>query len=257
MTRAADAFGDPAKQLTSYLDRLPQVRDPKTVLEELAGSSEPDAVLRGLHPKHPQFEKLRQKYLELEKGAVAAAEIVRVPAGPALTPGQKHASVALLRQRLLPDATAPADETLYDEALAAAVKVFQQKAGLRPDGIVGAGTRAALNDVEVPTSSTFRANMEQWRWMPDDLGALYIWVNIPEFTLRVVKDGKVIHEERVITGLPDKQTPVFSDEMELVTVHPRWNVPNSIKVRDNVVYKVRFRADAVLGGATGDDDEFC
>ncbi len=225
-------IGDPAKQLSSYLDRLPQIRDPKAVLEELAGSSEPDAVLRGLHPKHPQFERLRQKYLELEKGAAVAAEIVRVPPGPALAPGQKHASVPLLRKRLLGDTAASPDETLYDETLAAAVKEFQTKAGLRPDGIVGAGTRAALNDVEVPSSAKFRANMEEWRWMPDDLGAFYVWVNIPEFALRVVKDGKVIHEERVITGLTDKQTPVFSDEMELVTFHPRWNVPNSIKVRE-------------------------
>ena len=47
--------------------------------------------------------------------------------------------------------------------------------------------------------------------MPDDLGEFYVWVNIPEFMLRVVKDGAVIHTERVIAGLPDKQTPVFSE----------------------------------------------
>ncbi len=50
--------------------------------------------------------------------------------------------------------------------------------------------------------------------------------------IRVVKDGEVIHEERVITGLVDKQTPIFSDEMETSYFHPRWNVPESIKVRE-------------------------
>jgi murein L,D-transpeptidase YcbB/YkuD len=68
--------------------------------------------------------------------------------------------------------------------------------------------------------------------MPADLGDLYVWVNVPEFTLRVVKGGSVIHTERVITGLVDKQTPVFSETMKTVIFQPRWNVPNSIKVNE-------------------------
>ena len=74
--------------------------------------------------------------------------------------------------------------------------------------------------------------MEQWRWMPEDPGDLYVWVNIPEFTLRVVKNGEVIHTERVVTGLTDKQTPVFSENLKMIVFRPRWNVPNSIKVRE-------------------------
>ena len=53
--------------------------------------------------------------------------------------------------------------------------------------------------------------MEEWRWMPQDLGSLYVTVNIPAFKLRIVKNGALIHTERVITGLADKQTPVFSE----------------------------------------------
>jgi murein L,D-transpeptidase YcbB/YkuD len=60
---------DPATQLSPYLDRKPQLIDAKDVVEKLAAAGEPDAYLRGLHPKHPQFEKLRQKYLELCAGA--------------------------------------------------------------------------------------------------------------------------------------------------------------------------------------------
>jgi murein L,D-transpeptidase YcbB/YkuD len=75
-------------------------------------------------------------------------------------------------------------------------------------------------------------NMEQWRWMPESLGDMYVWVNIPEFTLRVVRNGEVVHTERVITGKPENQTPIFSDEMETVVFHPSWGVPNSIKVKE-------------------------
>ena len=75
-------------------------------------------------------------------------------------------------------------------------------------------------------------NMEEWRWMPDDLGDFYVWVNVPEFTLRIVKNGKVIHAQAVIVGKPDKQTPIFSAHLEQVIFHPTWGVPDSIKIAD-------------------------
>ncbi len=53
---------DPASMLTTNFDRRPQWIEPKTVIEALAATHEPDAYLRGLEPQHPQFEKLRQLY---------------------------------------------------------------------------------------------------------------------------------------------------------------------------------------------------
>lgn len=75
-------------------------------------------------------------------------------------------------------------------------------------------------------------NMEQWRWMPDDTGRLHVAVNIPEFQLRVTKDGKPIHVERVVTGTVVNQTPIFSKEMETVVSQPGWGVPPSMKVKE-------------------------
>lgn len=230
-------IADPAKQLSSYLDRVPQLIEPKVVLADLAGPNPPDKTLRGFHPQHPQFEKLRQKYLELLKSAHEAEEIVRLPKGPALSPGQTHPHVVLLRQRLnVPVAEGTpekaADANFYDDALVAAVKAFQTEKGLTADGIVGGGSRAALNDIDVPNPDKLRANMELWRWIPADLGPTHVWVNLPEFMFEFVRDGKVVHEERIIAGLVDKQTPVFSAVMDTVTIHPRWNVPDSIKVRE-------------------------
>lgn len=228
---------DPSKQLSSYLDRKPQILDPKLVLDRLAAATPPDATLRGFHPQHPQFEKLRQHYLALLKSADEAAEIILLPKGPALSPGQSHEQVALLRKRLeVPapagTADAPGNANFYDDALAEAVRTFQTEKGLTPDAIVGGGTRAALNDIDLPSPERVAANMEMWRWLPDDLGATHVWVNLPEFVFQFVHDGKVVHEERIVTGLIDKQTPLFTADMDMVTVHPRWNVPDSIKVRE-------------------------
>ena len=155
-----------------------------------------------------------------------------MPIGGILSPGKSDPQVALLRQRLKVPLAAGADANFYDEQLKAAVVAYQKEAGTRPDGYVGNATRALLNDVEVLGPEKLLANMEEWRWMPQDLGNLYVIANIPEFQLRIVKDGAVIHTERIITGLLDKQTPVFSETMKSIAFQPRWNVPESIKVRE-------------------------
>jgi L,D-transpeptidase YcbB len=76
------------------------------------------------------------------------------------------------------------------------------------------------------------ANMEMWRWMPTDLGATHVFVNVPEFQFRLVRDGAIVHTERVITGKVITQTPIFTDTMQTVVFKPRWNVPDSIKVKE-------------------------
>lgn len=229
---------DPATQLSSYLDRKPQLLAPEEVMDRIAATDKPAEYLRGLHPKHPQFEKLRQALLKLRNPSGADEAPVTLPPGAQLIPGRSDPQVALLRQRLKvaapasPDGAA-GDANFYDADLKAAVIAFQKERGTLPDGIVGNATRALLNDVDGPPSTgRIVANMEQLRWMPDDLGSLYVTINIPEFTLRIVKDGAVIHTERVITGLPGKQTPVFSETIKSIAFQPRWNVPNSIKVNE-------------------------
>lgn len=254
LSYARDARGgripEPTKQLSSYIDRAPQLLDPAEVMSQLAAASDPAKTLRGFHPQHPQFEKMRQRMLALRNETAETETVTRIPAGPVLGLGRKHANVVLLRERLevpkpepkvieevtedgdLRVVRKPVDETVFDKPLADAVKAFQKEKGLYADGMVGPRTRAALNDIEVPSPEKIRANMEQWRWMPTDMGAYHIWVNIPEFMVRVIKNGEIVHEERVITGLTDKQTPLFSDEIELVTLNPSWGVPNSIKVNE-------------------------
>jgi murein L,D-transpeptidase YcbB/YkuD len=227
---------DPAGTLSSYLDRTPQLLEPKSVLVSIASYDQPDAYLRGLHPQHPQFEKLRKAYLALRE-AGPPKKLVTLPKGSTLRPGKKHRHVALLRKRLgleVPQVDGkPGNERIYDDALKEAVIAFQKAKGIEPaNGIVNRSVRDALNNVRTITPEQLLANMEQWRWMPNDLGNLYVWVNIPEFTLRIAKNGEIVHTERAITGLVGKQTPVFSEDMKMITFRPRWNVPNSIKVRE-------------------------
>ncbi len=227
------------REMSSYLDRDPPILSPVKVLESLVATNDPGGYLAGLNPQHEGFQRLRKKLIELRGEKTAERPVILPASGPMLAPGKKHPDVAILRQRLsvaLPentsDGTAP-DPELYDAVLEEAVKSYQRENGMSQDGLVGRNTRAALNGGKrTVDEGLIIANMEAWRWMPEDLGRTYVWVNLPEFQLRVVKDGKYIHEERIIAGQSDKQTPVFSHEMETVVMHPFWGVPDSIKVKE-------------------------
>ena len=128
-----------------------------------------------------------------------------------------------------------AKETVFDAKVEQAVRRFQEERD-RPDGLVGPGTRRVLNGetavFEPVKNEANSAQMERWRWLPNDLGPFYVTVNIPEFTLRVMEEGKAAFTTRVVVGKPDKQTPRFSNQMQEVVFNPYWNVPNSIKMEE-------------------------
>ena len=74
-------------------------------------------------------------------------------------------------------------------------------------------------------------NMERWRWMPADLGPLYVWSNTPEFILYVVKNGKAIFMDKTQVGTATDPTPVFSADMTTIVFNPEWTAPASVLVK--------------------------
>ena len=232
------------RRLSGYLDPTLELADPLEVMEKLETLDDPAPYLRSFHPKHPQFEALRQALLKVRGGADEGKKRIVVPRGPALKPGMRHEQVAVLRKRLeVPvedkDGETPDPANVYDPTLEAAVRKFQKSRGMKVDGIVGPGTRRALNGGSVVPKNrekTILTNMERWRWIPDNIDKLNIRVNIPEYRFRVYDGEQVVHAERVVVGKLKNQTPVFSDKMEYLVFHPYWNVPNSIKRKELLPY---------------------
>jgi L,D-transpeptidase YcbB len=229
---------DPSS-ISSMIDQKPVIYDPASVLAALVAANAVDAYLRELHPKHPQFERLRQALLVARGGRheEAAPAGPRIPDGPAIKPGQEHVHVALLRDRLSVPA-GDAIETIYDAALVDAVKAYQAKHGLAASGTLNNTTRAALNGTEARPSSSFEniqrllINMERWRWMPDKLGPLYVWDSVPDQMTSVIQDGKVVLSEKIVVGKTTSPTPIFSADMQFIIFHPSWGVPPGMKANE-------------------------
>lgn len=237
---------EPDRQLSDYLDRRPLMFDASNVLGPVTTASEPAAALRSFHPHHEQFQKLHDLYVKLQGGNAKAEDLVTVPLkGPLLVPGRSNPDVGILRQRL---GVAKADgaDDLYDGKLVDAVKAFQSLASLDDDGIVGPETRKALNKARKEFAGdklkAIVATMEQWRWMPDDLGSSHLLINIPAFSIDFVRNGASVLNERIIAGKPDKPTPVFSKNMTSVVLRPSWFLPDSIKLEKLLSAKRRGRS---------------
>lgn len=221
-------------KISRFLDNHPEYPDPKTVLETILKADNPGKALNSFQPKHPQFWALKKQLDKLRNNEKKKKAQVKIPNGNLIRPFDRHPHVVLLRERLdkpvpVKNGKALFPEDIYDSALITAVKNFQAANGLKKTGLVNRSTRTKLNhNSDQMKKDKILANMERWRWMPTSFGNFNIRVNIPEFMVRVTRNNKVIHKERVITGKRSQKTPSFSDEMETVVFNPYWNVPQSI-----------------------------
>jgi murein L,D-transpeptidase YcbB/YkuD len=106
---------------------------------------------------------------------------------------------------------------------------FPQHAAYRALRTRLADIRSEKKKESAALADTVIANMERWRWVPHDLGTAHVIVNIPDFTLKVVNDGKTEWSTRIVVGKVGKQaTPLMTETMKFITVNPTWNVPPSI-----------------------------
>lgn len=193
-------------------------------------------ALAALAPQEPGYAPL-VRALARYRGIATAGGWPVVPSRRTLRPGDSAASVSPLRARLRTEGyvVAPEDfSALYDHELAGAVARFQRRHGLAVDSVVGPRTREALN---VPVDARVRqieASLERYRWLPRELGARRIVVNIPAFRLDAYEEGRRVLSMAVVVGreLADRRTPVFSDSMRYVQFGPRWNVPRGIALEE-------------------------
>jgi murein L,D-transpeptidase YcbB/YkuD len=186
------------------------------------------AVLWAYNPPQKPYQALREKLAEMRRETPVAQ---RIPSGPDLTVGMSDPRVSLIRSRFGLDGqpTTAQGELVYDTKVAAAVADFQKARGLPVSGVLTARTIAALSGGQPSRlENEIIANMERWRWLPRDLGETHIAVNIPDFTVALIRDDQVVTRHRVVVGKPDTPTPVFSNKMQYLIVNPYWNVPQSI-----------------------------
>ena len=193
-------------------------------------SSQPAAYLRSLAPKTFEYASLMKQKMLLQEQSARGGWGPMVNAS-SLKPGASGSAVLALRSRLMTMGYLErSNAKTYDKAMTEAVTAFQKAHGLKADGVAGSGTVKQINQsIETRLKSVLVA-MERERWLNKKRGDRHILVNIPDFTAKIVDDGRITFETRSVVGANkgDRLTPEFSDVMDHMIINPSWYVPRSI-----------------------------
>jgi murein L,D-transpeptidase YcbB/YkuD len=224
---------------------------PAFLRDKLIQGADVRAELDQVEPPFAGYKRTQralQQYMELSRQD--DGEQLPVPAKP-VDPGGTYDAVPRLTRLLrllgdLPNGAAPENSNIYAGPLVDAVKHFQARHGLGPDGRLGTQTLKQLN---MPLSfrvEQLRLTLERWRWVPYQFPRPPIVVNIPEFALRTYnQDGTTDLMMNVIVGKAYRhETPVFERDMKYVVFRPYWNVPPSI-LRSEIVPAIRKDRDYI------------
>jgi murein L,D-transpeptidase YcbB/YkuD len=223
-----------------YISAAPR-GEPLQLLKDALATHNVAALIERLTPPHEEYRRLRAILPKFR--ALADRHWPQLPEGPKLEAGMRDARVPVLRERLqltgdiatASETTArmqPIDATLFDTALADAVRTEQSRLGLTADGIVGRRTRAALNLDARERLRLIEVNMERWRWLPAFSAPRYLVVNVSGYELGAFEQGRRTLAMRIVVGQTERRTPVFTSEMTTLVLNPYWNVPRSITVKD-------------------------
>lgn len=211
------------------------VRDRAANLAAFASASDPVTFMAALPPQSQEYAQLMRARFDLER-IIASGGWGPAVSATSVEPGHSGAGVIALRERLVAMGYLPygAAMAAYDAQLSRAVQEFQADHGLDPDGVAGAGTLAEINIAPEMRLRSVIVAMERERWMNIERGKRHIWVNLTDFTAKIIDDGRVTFATRAVVGAqnPDKRTPEFSHRMTYMEVNPDWTVPNGIIRRD-------------------------
>lgn len=152
------------------------------------------------------------------------------PPGRSLRAGDRDSTVLLLARSLLlhGDLSVPDSSGRMNDSIVAAIRRFQQRHGMHPDGVAGPAFFRELNVPVEERISQMLLNMERSRWMPSEYPGRYLIVNIPDFSLYGYEAGLQIWTMRVVVGKLLHETATFSGKLRYVVFHPYWVIPSGI-----------------------------
>lgn len=216
--------------------------DGVSLLREILSAKNFAAALKALPPPYAGYRRLRDalaryRHLANERNWPVLPEM------PKLYWGMWHEQIPVLRRRLILTGDlrpVPSQEAgFFDQGLKQAVERFQERHGLKADGIVGATTRHTLNRPLATYIEKIKLNMERWRWLPRHLGKRYIMVNTVGYQLYVMEHDRPRLAMRVISGTPERPSPVVAGRVQRLILNPYWFIPKTIALEDLIPKQIR------------------
>jgi murein L,D-transpeptidase YcbB/YkuD len=212
-----------------------RVEDLAATLEKGIAGRDISGALDSLRPRLAVYRGLREAYRDYRDLAKSGGWEA-LPPGPKLKAGDRGPRVEALRKSLeaRDDLSLSEDpgRDVFDGRLEEALKVFERRHGLPPDGVLGDAVTAALNVPVDRRLTQIRANLERWRWVSPDMGDRYILIRVADFRLSVYEKGEEVLTMPIIVGRAYRRTPDFSARLKYVEINPYWSVPTKLARQD-------------------------
>lgn len=184
-----------------------------------------------------------------------------MPANKKLRLGSNDPNVAILRRRLVVSGDLSPRvgvSNQLDSYVDTAIRRFQRRHGLPPDGVLGRFTYAALNIPADVRLGQLETNLVRLRSMSGYLGDRYVMVNIPAAQIEAVEYGRVAQRHTAIVGRISRQTPILNSKIYELNLNPYWTSPVSI-VKKDIIPQMRknptYLTDSKIRVFKGDGTE--
>lgn len=230
------------KKLYANWDLDEKVFDVNSVLIKAFNRNKLDSIVENIQPKTQTYKQLL-KALEIIN-TFPDDDIKNIESPEKITLNDTSSALINIKKRLLywNDMTGKDSLTkIYNKKTFEAVKKFQERHGLAADGVIGAGTISALNYSKERRKKQIIANLERWRWYPNELAENYFIINIPDYSLNVVENQDTTLVRNVVVGTSKRRTPVITSYLKTVVFNPTWTVPPTILKEDVVPAMKRNR----------------
>ncbi|MBY7649250.1 MAG: amidase [Candidatus Liberibacter europaeus] len=166
----------------------------------------------------------------------------QLPYDKSLQLGSTSILVQKLRERLIISHDLDPSKgfsTVFDSYVESAVKYFQVRHGLPPEGIVTESTIRAMNVPADVRLRQLRVNLARiLALLKQNMGNRYVIVNIPSATIDAVEGDKVVWSSVAIVGRTDRQTPILHSKINRIVLNPYWVIPRSI-IKNDVMSLMR------------------
>jgi murein L,D-transpeptidase YcbB/YkuD len=127
----------------------------------------------------------------------------------------------------------------WDADLAAAVKRFQARMGLRQNGVVAGATLKALNVPASVRAQELAASARRLAELAFPFGDRYVVVNLPATAVEAVENGVVVRRYAAIVGDVDHPSPQIAAHVAAINLNPTWTVPVSIIKKEIIPHMQR------------------
>lgn len=221
-------------------DSTPVSLLPPHLLETALSTPDLEGFLTSLLPQQPSYRHLTKALAQYQNMADNAKWKIVEP-GKSIRPGEQSLRIPAIRERLIQEgffSGEKSDSLFFDDHLASAVKLFQYRHTLEPDGIIGKSTIAAMNITAADKVQRIRNTLARMRMLPRDQRGISILINIPSFTLVGMQNQEPSLTMAIVVGKPEHQTPEFQSRIRTVELNPYWNIPPKI-AREEILAELR------------------